>query len=82
MITSRSMQHAKRIAEHYGLGPPEQLPYFQQALKDKRSWTLVLGKWRPRMRKPQSEETKQKIAESMKGNTNRRRKNTNEEILH
>ena len=74
MITLRSMQHAKRIAEHYGLGPPEQLPYFQQAQKDtKHSWTLVLGKWKPRTRKKQTNETKQKIANSMKGNQNRRK---------
>ena len=74
MISLRSMQHAKKIANYYGLGPPEQLQYFQIALKDANHyWTLVLGKWKPRTRKKQTEETKQKIANSMKGNQNRRK---------
>ena len=74
MISLRSMRHAKRIAEHYGLGPPERLPNFIEAINSKKSYILVLGKWVPFRRKKQSEETKQKISQSMKGKRNRRKK--------
>lgn len=68
------MKHAKKIAEHYGLGPPERLPNFVEALTSKRKYILVLGKWVPYRRCKQSEETKQKISQSMKGKQNRRKK--------
>lgn len=75
MISSRSMEAAKRVAIYESLGPPEQLPYFVIAQKDKtKYWVLRNGKWRPRKDGWQlSEETKYKM---------KRRKNDNEEILH
>ena len=75
MISLRAMEHAKKVAEKYNLGPPEMLPFFMEAMKSKRKYILVLGRWRPFIRKPQSEETKKKISESMKGKKNRRKKN-------
>ena len=75
MISLRSLLHAKRVAEHYGLGPPERLPGFIEALNSKKKYILVLGKWVPFRRKKQSEETKQKISQSMKGKKNRKRIN-------
>ena len=74
MISLRSMRHAKRVAEYYGLGPPERLPNFVEAITSKHKYILVLGRWVPYRRKKQSEETKQKISQSMKGNKNRRKK--------
>ena len=70
MISLRSMKHAKRIAEYYGLGPPERLPGFIEAINSKRKYILVLGKWVPFRRKKQTEETKQKISQAMKGKRN------------
>jgi len=74
MISLRAMEHAKKVAEKYNLGPPEMLPFFMEAMTSKRKYILVLGEWRPFIRKPQSEETKKKISESMKGKRNRRKK--------
>lgn len=74
MISLRSMRHAKKVAEYYGLGPPEGLPNFVEAITSKRKYILVLGRWVPYRRKKQSEETKQKISQSMKGKKNRRKK--------
>lgn len=74
MISLRAMGHAKKVAEYYGLGPPERLPNFVEAITSKRKYILVLGRWVPYRRKKQSEETKQKISQSMKGKKNRRKK--------
>lgn len=74
MISLRSMRHAKKVADYYGLGPPERLSNFVEAITSKRKYILVLGRWVPYRRKKQSEETKQKISQSMKGNKNRRKK--------
>ena len=70
MISLRSMRHAKKIADYYGLGPPERLPGFIEALNSKKKYILVLGKWVPFRRKKQTEETKKKISQSMKGKRN------------
>ena len=61
------MEHAKRVAEKYNLGPPEMLPFFMEAMTSKRKYILVLGRWVPFRRKKQTEETKQKISQAMKG---------------
>lgn len=74
MISLRSRRHAKKVAEKYNLGPPERLPNYEEAITSKRKYILVLGKWVPYRRKKQSEETKQKISQSMKGNRNRKKK--------
>lgn len=74
MISLRSLLHAKKVAEYYGLGPPERLPGFIEALNSKKKYILVLGKWVPFRRKKQTEETKQKISQAMKGKKNRKRK--------
>jgi hypothetical protein len=74
MISLRSMRHAKKVAEHFGLGPPEKLPGFIEALHSKKKYILVLGKWVPFRRKKQTEETKKKISQSMKGKKNRKKK--------
>lgn len=68
------MKHAKRIADYYNLGPPERLPGFIEALQSKKKYILVLGKWVPFRRKKQTEETKKKISQSMKGKRNRKKK--------
>ena len=66
MISEGSMKAAKRNT--YSSTPIEQLPYFMVALKDpKKYWVLRDGKWQPRRRKSPSNETKEKISNSLKG---------------
>lgn len=69
MIDERELRAAKR--NHYLSIPIEQTKYFMEGLRDrKRHWIYRDGQWQPRKRKPQSEETKAKISEAMKGNQN------------
>jgi hypothetical protein len=69
MIEERNLRAAKR--NHYLSIPIEQTKYFMEALRDRKHyWIYRDGQWQPRKRKPQSEETKAKISEAMKGNQN------------
>lgn len=70
------MHNAKRQS----VGPPEQKPYFMEAMNSPLKWVYKDGKWRPRKHRVLSEEHKAKISEAMKGNKNRSKKD--EEILH
>lgn len=72
MIGERELRAAKR--NHYLSGPIEQTKYFMEGLRDRKHyWIYRDGQWQPRKRKPQSEETKAKISEAMKGNQNARK---------
>ena len=84
MISPRSMTAAKKYAEYEKLGPPEQLQYFNTALKDVNNWWILRnGKWRPRKDGwTLTEETKKKMSEKKLIMNIGEKRNENQETNH